>query len=175
MSYTAFSYGALTLSSLNISAGETCTARITVTNIGACDGEEVVQLYIHDLYSSVTVPERKLQDFQRIFLKRGEAKELVFVITPEMLSLLDEQLHEVVEAGDFEILIGSSSRAVSYTHLQDKTKTLTAWKGGKRKRAGRSQIQLLLMTLPAAAIILLYNYLPSFFYRLSMLLSLIHI
>ena len=112
LSYTAFSYGALTLSSRNISAGETCTARITVTNTGVCDGEEVVQLYIHDLYSSVTVPERKLQDFQRIFLKRGEAKELVFVITPEMLSLLDEQLHEVVEAGDFEILIGSSSRDI---------------------------------------------------------------
>ena len=69
-----------------------------------------MQLYIRDMLSSVARPVLELKGFERIQLKRGESKEVTFMINPEMLSMLDANLKKVVEPGDFRIMIGSSSR-----------------------------------------------------------------
>jgi beta-glucosidase len=81
-------------------------------NTGIRDGDEVVQLYIRDLLSSVARPVMELKGFQRIPLKAGESKTISFQITPEMLSMLDVNMKEIVEPGDFRIMIGASSRDI---------------------------------------------------------------
>ena len=75
-------------------------------------GEEVVQLYIRDLLSSVARPVIELKGFQRVALRPGETKEISFVITPELLSMLNKDLKKIVEPGNFRIMIGASSRNI---------------------------------------------------------------
>ena len=74
--------------------------------------EEVVQLYIRDLFASVARPKTELKAFKRIGLKPGETKQVEFLITPEMLQMLDINLKKVVEPGDFRIMIGASSKDI---------------------------------------------------------------
>ena len=81
-----------------------------VTNTGKVLGDEVVQLYIRDMFSSVTRPVKELKGFQRITLKPGETKKVEFEITPESLSFTNVDKKFVVEPGDFEIMVGNSSR-----------------------------------------------------------------
>ena len=75
-------------------------------------GDEVVQLYIHDVLASVSRPVMELKGFQRIHLNAGETKNIQFSITPELLSMLNAKLEKVVEPGDFRIMIGGSSRDI---------------------------------------------------------------
>jgi beta-glucosidase len=82
---------------------------VNLTNEGPYDGAEVVQLYIGDEYASVTRPVKELKAFKRIFLKNGEAQEVTFEITPEMLQCFGADNRWSVEPGEFTILIGSSS------------------------------------------------------------------
>jgi beta-glucosidase len=82
---------------------------IQVENTGRYSGDEVVQLYIHDLISSVTTPVKQLKGFQRISLRRGRAREVEFVLTPDDLSLLNREMRRVVETGMFEVMVGRSS------------------------------------------------------------------
>ena len=72
----------------------------------------MVQLYIRDLLSSVARPVMELKGFQRVHLKAGDSKTISFSITPEMLSMLDIEMKEVVEPGEFRIMIGGSSRDI---------------------------------------------------------------
>lgn len=110
LSYTSFEYSDISLSRNNISKNESITATCTIKNTGTRDGDEVVQLYIRDMLSSVARPVMELKGFQRIHLKAGESKTISFSITPEMLSMLDVNMKEVVEPGEFRIMIGGSSR-----------------------------------------------------------------
>lgn len=112
LSYTSFEYSDISLSRNNISKTESTAVTCTIKNTGSSDGDEVVQLYIRDLLSSVARPVMELKGFQRIHLKAGESKTLLFSITPEMLSMLDVNMKEVVEPGEFRIMIGSSSREI---------------------------------------------------------------
>ena len=82
---------------------------VTVTNTGKRAGDEIVQLYIRDLVSSVTRPVMELKDFKRISLAPGESKTVEFVITPDKLSFLDLNMKSVVEPGWFDIMVGTSS------------------------------------------------------------------
>ena len=82
---------------------------VTVTNTGARAGDEIVQLYIHDLVSSVTRPVMELKDFKRISLAPGESKVVEFVITPDKLSFFDLNMNRIVEPGWFDIMVGTSS------------------------------------------------------------------
>jgi beta-glucosidase len=91
------------------------TAKVTVTNTGNYDGYEVVQMYIHDIYASISRPVKELKGFQRIFLKKGESKEVTFQITPDLLKFYNRSLDYVLEPGDFEVMIGPDS---SDQHLQ---------------------------------------------------------
>ena len=112
LSYSSFGYSDLILDSQEITSTENTTVRFKITNTGNYDGDEVVQLYIRDLVASVTRPVMELKGFQRIHLKKGETKEVKFVITPELLTMLNEKMNRVVEPGEFKIMIGSSSNDI---------------------------------------------------------------
>lgn len=109
LSYTTFTYSNLSFTENNIVKTDSVVATCTVKNTGSYDGDEVVQLYIRDVVASVSQPVMQLKGFQHIHLKRGESKQVLFAITPELLSMLDKDLKKVVEPGDFRIMIGSSS------------------------------------------------------------------
>ena len=110
LSYTTFEYSDIQLNKNNINANDSVTVSYTIKNTGSKSGDEVVQLYIHDMLASVSRPVMELKGFERIHLDAGESKNISFTITPEMLSMLDKDLKTVVEPGDFRIMIGASSR-----------------------------------------------------------------
>lgn len=112
LSYTKFEYSDIKLRKNNIRSVDSTTVSFTLQNTGARDGDEVVQLYIRDMHSSVARPVMELKGFRRIHLKAGQMKTISFSITSEMLSMLDVNMKEVVEPGAFRIMIGCSSRDV---------------------------------------------------------------
>ncbi len=112
LSYTSFKYTDVIIDKPTILSYETTVVRFKLTNIGEYNGDEVIQLYIKDLFASVARPIIELKGFQRVHLKKGETKELEFVITPELLSMLDEKMNTVVESGEFRIMIGASSNDI---------------------------------------------------------------
>ncbi|HVM89099.1 MAG TPA: glycoside hydrolase family 3 C-terminal domain-containing protein [Puia sp.] len=112
LSYSKFEYSDARITKNNIPKNDSTVVMCKVKNVGSMEGDEVVQLYIHDLLASVARPVMELKGFQRIHLKAGEAKEISFTITHEMLSMLDKDLKTVVEPGDFRIMIGASSRDI---------------------------------------------------------------
>jgi len=109
LSYTTFEYSNLKLSAPKIGPAGQTGVSVTVTNTGKRAGDEIVELYIHDLVSSVTRPVMELKDFRRISLAPGESKRVEFVITPDKLSFLDLNMNHTVEPGWFDIMVGTSS------------------------------------------------------------------
>jgi beta-glucosidase len=109
LSYTTFEYQNLQLSSREIAPDESVDVYIEVKNTGDKTGDEIVQLYIHDRISLPTRPVQELKDFARINLKPGESKLVRFRLTPEALAAPDMNMHRVVQPGEFEIMVGSSS------------------------------------------------------------------
>jgi len=109
LSYTTFAYSNLKVRPEKIGPGDSATVSVTVTNTGKRAGDEIVQLYIRDLVSSVTRPIMELKDFRRIPLAPGESKSIEFVITPDKLSFLDLNMKSVVEPGWFDVMVGTSS------------------------------------------------------------------
>ena len=112
LSYTDFSYSNITLSKSSVKPTEKLVAKITLTNAGNYDGEETVQLYIRDLFGSVVRPVKELKGFQKVFLKKGESKELSFVLTVDDLRFYNDKLQYVYEPGEFKLFIGGSSDSV---------------------------------------------------------------
>ncbi|MEG0808385.1 MAG: glycoside hydrolase family 3 N-terminal domain-containing protein [Alistipes sp.] len=110
LSYTTFRYDKLTLSSPDIAATDTMEVTVEVTNSGTRDGVEIIQLYLRDCFSSISRPVKELKDFARIALKAGQTRTVTFTITPDKLTLLDKQLRPIIEAGEFEVMVGASSR-----------------------------------------------------------------
>jgi beta-glucosidase len=110
MSYTTFSIGDPRLEKPQVRADETTRVFVDVVNTGNRAGEEVVQMYIRDCFSSVTRPVKELKGFKRISLKPGEKKTIELAISPEHLSFTDIRNQWTVEPGDFEIMVGNSSR-----------------------------------------------------------------
>jgi len=109
LSYTTFSYSQPAISPARIPTNGQAKVSVTVTNTGKRAGDEIVQLYIHDLVSSVTRPIKELKDFKRISLAPGESKTVEFVITPEKLWFYDLSMKRVVEPGWFDVMVGPSS------------------------------------------------------------------
>lgn len=109
LSYTTFAYDKLKLSSEKIKNGQSVQVSIDVTNNGKMKGDEIVQLYIRDKVSSVTRPVKELRDFKRITLEKGETKTVQFTIDPSKLAFWNINMELVVEPGEFEIMVGSSS------------------------------------------------------------------
>jgi len=110
LSYTTFSYSPIKLNKATLAAGQTIQASIEVKNTGNFDGEEVVQLYLQDIYGSVTRPVKELKGFQKIFIKKGETKTVTFTLTEEMLKFYNSDLKFAAEKGDFNLYIGANSR-----------------------------------------------------------------
>jgi beta-glucosidase len=109
LTYTSFSYTDLSLSSATMTANSSVEASIVVSNTGLRDGDEVVQLYIHQQASTIARPVKELRDFQRIHLKAGEQRRVTFCIDREHLQYLNCQGEPVLESGAFDIMIGSNS------------------------------------------------------------------
>ena len=109
LSYTTFEYTNLKVAPAQIGSADRTEVSVEVTNTGKVAGDEIVQLYIRDLVSSVTRPVLELKDFKRIGLAPGERKKVDFVITPDKLSFLDLNMNRTVEPGWFEIMVGTSS------------------------------------------------------------------
>jgi len=113
LSYTTFSYSSVKLSVGSMTKTGSIKASVTLTNTGNYDGEEVVQLYIRDMVGSVTRPLKELKGFQKVFLKKGESKEISFTITDDMLAFYDSNLKYTSEPGDFKVFIGGSSATMN--------------------------------------------------------------
>jgi len=109
LSYTTFSITDLKLSNKKITQDGKIQVTCMLKNTGKYAGAEVVQLYIHDKVASVTRPVKELKDFQKIFLKPGESREVNFTIDKEKLSFYNQQLEWVTEPGNFSLMIGNSS------------------------------------------------------------------
>jgi beta-glucosidase len=110
LSYTTFSYSGLRLGASQSADGGTLEATVDVRNAGQRAGTEIVQLYVNDLYSSVTTPSKELKAFQRLDLEPGETRAVKFSVPVEQLALVNHQLETVVEPGEFEVMVGGSSR-----------------------------------------------------------------
>jgi beta-glucosidase len=110
LSYTKFEISEQRLAKNMIAVGESTTLDVDVTNMGDRTGDEVVQLYIRDLVSSVTRPVKELKGFERIALQPGEKRTVTFDITPEQLSFWNIDMECVVEPGEFAIMVGPNSQ-----------------------------------------------------------------
>jgi beta-glucosidase len=110
LSYTTFSVTNVRLAKKRIARDGSTRAFADVTNTGSRRGTEVVQMYIRDLVSSVTRPIKELKGFRKISLEPGESQTVEFEITPESLAFFDVNMKYTVEPGDFEIMVGTSSR-----------------------------------------------------------------
>ena len=118
LSYTTFEYSNLTLSTTEIKADGSLKVSVDVKNTGNYDGDEVVQLYINDVYSSVTTPEKTLKGFKRVFIKKGATEKVEFTLTPDELALWNREMKNVVEAGNFEVMVGGNSTDLLKTNFK---------------------------------------------------------
>lgn len=110
LSYTTYQYGELQLDSKTMSPHGQITVTIPVTNTGNRDGIEVVQLYIRDVVGSIARPVKELKGFQRLSLKAGETATATFTIDASKLKFYNYDLKEVVELGEFDVMVGPNSR-----------------------------------------------------------------
>jgi beta-glucosidase len=110
LSYSRFEISNLKVHAKTLAAGEPLRVEVEVQNAGERAGVEVVQLYVNDLYSSATAPVKELKAFQRVDLKPGEKKTLRLEVPYERLALVNQNLETVVEPGEFQVMVGSSSR-----------------------------------------------------------------
>lgn len=112
LSYTSFQYSNLQLSQKSIRLNEKIEVNLVITNTGTYEGEEVIQLYLRDKVGSIVRPVKELKDFQKVKLAAGESRAIKFVINREKLSFYNQQLQWMAEPGDFELMIGASSRDI---------------------------------------------------------------
>ena len=113
LSYTTFHFDHVRVEPEQIQTGGTAKVSVDVTNTGARNGDEVAQLYVHQKIASVTRPVMQLAGFQGVSLKPGETKTVEFTVTPDTLSMLNVDMHRVVEPGVFELMVGPSSEETS--------------------------------------------------------------
>ncbi len=110
LSYTTFQLSPPRLSATRIGIAASVEVEVDVTNTGTRAGDEVVQLYVHDLVASVTQPIKALKGFQRVSLKPGERRTVRFTLGPDAFALWNLDMEEVVEPGQFHIMTGANSR-----------------------------------------------------------------
>ena len=112
LSYTDFKYSDLKIDVHPGVQNGTVEVSCNVTNTGQYDGAEVVQLYVRDLVSSVTTPVRALKGFEKIYLRRGETRRVVMHVAADDLKLWNQEMQFVLEPGEFEVHVGSSSEDI---------------------------------------------------------------
>jgi beta-glucosidase len=112
LSYTSFTYSGLKVAK-KVKSGNMVEVSLTVTNTGKLAGKEVVQLYVSDLSCSLPRPPKELKGFVKVALEPGEAKTVTFTLDERALSFYDPHKKAwVAEPGEFEVLVGSSSRDI---------------------------------------------------------------
>lgn len=112
LSYTTFQYSDIKLDKNKMGLNDTITATVSVKNIGKLDGEEVVQMYINDPSASISRPVKELKGFEKVMIKKGETATISFKITAKELAFYRRGLSYGVEAGDFNLYIGTNSSNV---------------------------------------------------------------
>lgn len=115
LSYTTFQYSGLNITPGRISTDGSVDVSINIKNTGKVEGTEVVQLYVRDVIASVTTPVKSLKGFKRISLKPGETGTVQFKLDSKELALWNRQMKQVVEPGEFKIMLGSSSEDIRAT------------------------------------------------------------
>jgi beta-glucosidase len=109
LSYTQFEYSDLNISSAEVTPDGEVTIAVTVKNVGQRAGDEVVQLYLHDLVGTVTRPIKELKGFRRVTLEPGQATRVTFTVPVALTAFYDRTMRFIVEPGVFEVLVGSAS------------------------------------------------------------------
>jgi beta-glucosidase len=109
LSYTSFAFGEPRLEKSTIGRDESTRLLVDVTNNGNRVGDEVVQMYVRDLVSSITRPVKELKGFQRITLAPGETRTVALEITPDRLAFWNIDRERLVEPGEFAIMVGPNS------------------------------------------------------------------
>ncbi len=132
LSYTRFEYADLKLSATEAPPNGRISVGVEVTNTGLRDGEEVVQLYVHDVVASVTRPVKELKGFQRVALDPGETRRLTFELEVGQLAFYDRDMQLIVEPGQVEVFVGSSSEDIRLSGSFEIT--------GKRRLLQRSEL-----------------------------------
>jgi beta-glucosidase len=117
LSYTEFAYSNLQISPQKFSGNSEITIQAEIENIGKLAGTEVVQLYVNDKIASLTRPLKSLKGFKRVELAAGEKKQISFILKAEQLAFYDKDMNLVVEPGEFEFMLGSSSTDIRLTNL----------------------------------------------------------
>ncbi len=112
LSYTRFDYSNLRITPDTIGPRQSAVVRCTVTNVGQRVGDEVAQLYIHDVLASAGRPVMQLEGFRRVHLAPGQSAEVNFRLGPDELHMLDQAVHWIVEPGRFRVMVGASSRDI---------------------------------------------------------------
>jgi beta-glucosidase len=112
LSYTSFKFSDLQIQKTELSADETLRLSVKVKNTGKVKGKEVVQVYINDKISSVSTPVKVLKAFKKVELMPSESKTLKFDIPCSELGLWDRNMNYIVEPGEFEVMVGSSSKDI---------------------------------------------------------------
>jgi beta-glucosidase len=115
MSYTSFRYSELEIEPEAVGPEGKVRVSLSVTNTGNVPGQEVVQLYLNDVISSVVTPVKELKGFTKVRLEPGESRQLQFTLEKKHLALFDENLQRVVEPGRFEVMVGASSEDIRLT------------------------------------------------------------
>ncbi len=118
LSYTNFKYGKIKIDKNKITPTDTFTAQVEVTNTGKTEGKEVVQMYIRDLFGSVTRPVKELKGFQKISLKPGETKTVKFEVSRETLNFWNADMDFTVEPGKFKLWIGGHSATKEFVEFE---------------------------------------------------------
>ncbi len=114
LSYTKFDYSDFKIVSDKVEINDTIEVSIKLTNTGQVDGAEVVQLYIRDVLSTVVRPVKELKGFKKVYLKAGQSKMITFQLPVHMLNLTNRHNQRVVEGGDFDLMVGSSSTDIHF-------------------------------------------------------------
>jgi beta-glucosidase len=110
LSYTSYGYEKLQLSASQIRPGENIQVEVTLKNTGGRAGTEIVQLYLNDIFTSLSTPEKTLRRYARVHLERGQSEVVRFELTPEDLTFIGRDNKPISEPGEFEVMVGSSSR-----------------------------------------------------------------
>ena len=114
LSYTSFKYDLLKLDRKEYSVNDKVTVSVNIKNTGQVMGKEVVQLYIQDLFASITRPVKELKSFRMVELKPGESKSIEFILDKSSFGFFDNDGKYIIEPGKFKVYIGGSS----YTDLE---------------------------------------------------------
>lgn len=132
LSYTTFEYGELQIEKAEVLPTEKVTVSLEIKNTGSCAGTEVVQLYLKDRYASKARPVMELAGFARVYLEAGEKKTVKFEVSPSQMAFLDDNMQWKIEAGDIDVLVGSSSEDIRQRGSFKISKD--AWIDGKQRK-----------------------------------------